>query len=156
VSDTSLSRGYPALGPRVQTVEQVRATIEHLRLLRQRRTAIAEAYASDAIFRRRKDVTGEPRVYLKTDPTWLVDMAINRRAGWLDDPWTFGTTQPVQTRDGLRLPWIIADGNAERHLRQLAGRINTPRLRVYESELGEWRTYLMRRLPNRFAISRED
>ena len=101
---TPLSRPYPILGG-TDTLERVRGTIAHLRLLQERRAKIAEAYAADNAFRRRKDATGQPSVYLKTDPAWLVDMAINRRAGWLDDPWTFGTTQPVWFRnEAPRLP----------------------------------------------------
>ena len=88
-----------------------------------------------------------------TDPAWLVEQALNRRAGWLDDPGsTRGSCAP--TRDGRYPP--RASGGAYSHLRNLAREINTPRLRVYESSLGEWRRLLLARLPHRFARPEED
>lgn len=71
---------------------KVRATIDMLRALQARRAAGAT-------------------VYLKTDPAWLLDMAINRRAGWVEDPHAFGSVQPVNGR----LP-RFATGDAQRHL----------------------------------------
>lgn len=85
-------------------------------------------------------------VYLKTDPEWLVDMAIGRRAGWVEDDHAHGITMPVAGR----LP-KKATGDAQRLLSQLASRVNTPRLVVRETELGEWRGWLTARLPNRFT-----
>jgi hypothetical protein len=108
--------------------EQIVATIQRLTVLREAR---ADGYP----------------VHLTTDPTWLVDTAINRRAGWPEDPHARVTVNaPTLTRK--------MTGDAERELRQLADRINTPRLIVRERELGAWRRYLMRRIPNR--ITRPD
>ena len=85
-------------------------------------------------------------VYLTTDPAWLVNMAINRRAGWPDDPapWR-GSAMPV---DGRYPP--KASGDTWNHLRLIAGEVNTPRLSVRPGRLGEWREYLMAKLPERF------
>lgn len=44
----------------------------------------------------------------------------------------------------------------ERHMALLAYKINTPRLRVYRTELGELKSYLMKRMPDRFVDPRED
>lgn len=100
------------------------ATIERLKLCQAARAA------------------GYPVSYT-TDPTWLVDMAINRRAGWVED------RHSRTCYDGKKMPWK-ATGDAQRHLIQLAHHINTPRLHIRPSELGEWRKILMARLPNRF------
>jgi hypothetical protein len=91
---------------------------------------------------------GHP-VRFMTDPAWLVNQAINRRAGWVETPHgdtSRGTTQPV----GGRFP-RKAGGNYLRSLRQLAHRINTPRLIVRPAELGEHR-WLLDRLPHRFEV----
>ena len=85
-----------------------------------------------------------------TDPSWLVNEAINRRAGWLEDRHTRGTMRPI---DG-RLP-RKAGGDRQRHLRQLAWRINTPRLVVRETELGEHH-WLLTRIPHRITRRGED
>lgn len=85
------------------------------------------------------------------DPRWLVNEAINRRAGWTQDPHFRGSTPPVP---GGHLP-RAAQGDAQRHLRQLADALNTPRRIVRESELGEWRGLLMARIPNRIT-TKED
>ena len=56
---------------------KVRNTIDHLTLCR---AARAQGYA----------------VSFTTDPKWLVNMAINRRAGWSDDPsHSRGSAMPV-------------------------------------------------------------
>ena len=86
---------------------------------------------------------GHP-VQLTTDPAWLVDMAINRRAGWVEDP------HSRECVNAKRLP-RKATGDAQRHLLQLAYRINTPRLIVRLPELGSWKGYLAGRLPKRFT-----
>jgi len=85
-------------------------------------------------------------VHLTTDPEWLLDMAIGRRAGWVEDPHARGIVQPVRGQ----LP-RKATGDAQRHLMQIAHRVNTPRLIVRPPELGEWRRYLERHLPDRFT-----
>jgi hypothetical protein len=115
------------------TLEEVRFTLAHLKSLRALRAA------------------GHP-VRLTNDPAWLLDMAIGRRAGWVEDPHAFGIVEPVKKG---KLP-RAATGDAQRHLAQLAHRVNTPRLRVYRSELGEWGPYLTRRLPDRFVNPGED
>jgi len=107
---------------------KVRATIQHLRLLQRRKAAGFPAYLVD-------------------DPSWLIAQAINRRGGWPDDPHARGTARPLP--DGRYPP--KASGMTYVHLEQLARRINTPRLRVYTSELGEWGPYLRKRLPHRFT-----
>lgn len=111
--------------------EQIRNTICYLRLCRQAR---ANGYRGACIY----------------DPSWLVHMAINRRAGWPDDPSTSrGSCMPVNGKYPRR-----AEGDYYRHLCLTARRINM-RERVYLSELGEHR-WLARRLPNRFATSWDD
>lgn len=93
------------------------------------------------------------RVSYTTDPAWLVHMAINRRAGWPDDPTTTrGSAAP--TSDGRYPPKAAGSGFA--HLRRLSREINTPRLIVREGALGEWRALLKSRLPHRFRMSTED
>jgi hypothetical protein len=86
---------------------------------------------------------GYPVAYT-TDPAWLVNEAINRRAGWLEDRHTRGTTQPVNGRFPRK-----AAGDWQRHLRQIAREVNTPRLIVRVASLGEHR-WLVDRLPHRF------
>lgn len=84
------------------------------------------------------------RVAFTTDPAWLVEQAINRRAGWVDDPHSRGTTIPVAGR----LP-RKARGDWQRTLRLVAREVNTPRLVVHYTRLGEHR-WLADRLPRRF------
>jgi hypothetical protein len=86
-------------------------------------------------------------VSLTNDPAWLVDMAINRRAGWPDDPgFTRGSAMPVNGVYPKR-----ASGDGYSHLRLIAGRINTARLIVGPTELGEHR-WLLERIPERFTM----
>lgn len=62
-----------------------------------------------------------------TDPTWLVNMAINRRARWPDDPgFLRGSAMPVEGR----YPKTASD-QAWRDLRRFARDVNTPRLAVH-------------------------
>ena len=103
------------------------ATLLHLQTLRARRAA------------------GQPCA-LTTDPAWLVDMAINRRAGWPEDPsHQRGTCRPVHGAFPCK-----AGGDWYQHLRLIAREVNTPRLVVRVARLGEHR-WLVRRLPGRFA-----
>lgn len=89
-------------------------------------------------------------VAFTTDPAWLVEQAINRRAGWPDDPSTTrGSARPIAGRYPSK-----AEGDTYRHLRQLAARINTPRLIVRPTECGEWRRLIEARIPDR--LHRED
>lgn len=82
-----------------------------------------------------------------TDPAWLLDVAINRRAGWPDDPsHSRGSAMPVNGKYPRK-----AEGQRFMHLWRIARDVNTPRLRVYVSWLGEWRALLMARIPGRFA-----
>lgn len=95
--------------------------------------------------------TGSPVQYT-TDPTWLVEQAINRRAGWPDDPSTSrGSAMPVAGTYPKK-----ASGDAWRHLQLLAHEINTPRLIVRPASLGEWRTFLLARIPRRFLMPEEE
>lgn len=91
---------------------------------------------------------GHP-VNLTTDPAWLVNQAINRRAGWLEDPHTRGTTMPVDGRFPRK-----ARGDWQRTLRLIAREVNTPRLIVRAQRLGEHR-WLLDRLPHRFELPPE-
>ena len=89
---------------------------------------------------------GHP-VSFTTDPAWLVEVAINRRAGWPDDPsHSRGSCRPVNGKYPKK-----AEGDTFNHLRLLAVRINTPRLVVRVSELGEWRKLLLAKIPERFT-----
>jgi hypothetical protein len=83
--------------------------------------------------------------------TWLVHVAISRKGGYADDTHS-REISPLNHRGTFPRK---RTGDAQRHLGQLAGRVNTPRLRVYLSELGEWRT-LAERLPHRFSTYQED
>lgn len=85
------------------------------------------------------------RVAFTTDPAWLVQMAINRRAGWPDDPThSRGSCMPVNGRYPRK-----AEGLEYGHLRLIAREINTPRLVVRVARLGEHR-WLAQRVPWRF------
>ena len=88
-------------------VSKVRATLDYLRA--------RQAY---------RDAGGD--VAYTTDPAWLVTMAINRRAGWPDDPsGTRGSAIPVNGRYPKR-----AEGNCGEYLdsERLAWRINGTRI----------------------------
>ena len=89
---------------------------------------------------------GHPVSYL-TDPAWLVNVAINRRAGWPDDPsLSRGSAMPVNGRYPRK-----ASGDNYNHLGLIAYEINTPRLIVREARLGEWRKLILKRLPDRIS-----
>jgi hypothetical protein len=89
------------------------------------------------------------RVSFTTDPAWLVEQAINRRAGWVEDPHSRGSCLPIEAGRLHRK----TRGDWQRHLRLLASSINTPRLIVRTCELGEHR-WLVERLPDRFTDGR--
>jgi hypothetical protein len=111
---------------------QVRNTINHLKVCRKARDA---GYL----------------VSFTTDPTWLVNQAINRRAGWPDDPGFFrGSARPVNGKYPKK-----AEGERFGSLRFLAYSLNTPRLVVRECTLGEWKPLLMARCRHRIT-TRED
>ena len=65
-------------------------------------------------------------VSLKTDPAWLVNMACNRRAGWVESRFMFGSCLPINGRYPKR---------ADENLHLLADKVNTPRLIVRETEI---------------------
>lgn len=109
----------------------IRNTINHLKLCRRARAA---GY----------------QVAFNTDPAWLVNMAINRRAGWPDDPSHYrGSCMPVNGRYPVK-----AEGDGRRysfrHLRSIAYEINS-RVIVREQRLGEWKDYLLKRIPHRIT-----
>jgi len=107
---------------------EIRNTLAHLQRCRAARTA------------------GYPVRYI-TDPAWLVEQAINRRAGWPEDPSAQrGSCLPVHGTYPRK-----ASGTRYTHLRTLSGAINTPRRIVHTGDLGEWRKWLMKRLPKRFT-----
>ncbi len=89
---------------------------------------------------------GARPVNMPSDPTWLVNQAINRRAGWLEDRHYRGTTQPVDGHFPRK-----ALGDYRRLMGNLARRINRPRVIIRTSELGECRDLLQARLPERFT-----
>jgi hypothetical protein len=89
------------------------------------------------------------KVAFTTDPAWLVNQAINRRAGWFEDLHTRGTTQPINGRFPRK-----ARGDYLRHLWLISREVNTPRLRIRVARLGEHR-WLVERLPNRFTSDDE-
>lgn len=106
---------------------RVRATVEYLRACQAARAAGC-------------------RVSFVTDPGWLVNQAVNRRAGWLEEPGARGSSQAIAGRlpRKCRADW-------QRHLRLIAGEVNTPRLVVRPARLGEHR-WLVDRLPGRFEL----
>lgn len=80
-----------------------------------------------------------------TDPSWLVNEAINRRAKWLEDPSTTrGSCKPINGKYPRK-----AIGDYYRHLRQLADRINTPRLIIRENELADLKPLILKKIPHR-------
>lgn len=82
---------------------------------------------------------------------WLLRVAILRKAKWIEDRHSREHAPALNHRGAFPR---FRTGDAQRHLLQLAARLNTPRLIVRESELGEWKAYLMRRIPRR--ITRRD
>ena len=86
-------------------------------------------------------------VSFTTDPAWLVHAAINRRAGWLEDHCTRAFAEANHRGIFPRRATLTARG----HLAIIAQLVNTPRVRVYVGELGEWRSYLEGRLARRLV-----
>ena len=87
---------------------------------------------------------GKPGSYVD-NARWLLDQAINRRAGWPDDPGcSRGSCRPVNGRYPKK-----AEGESLNHLYLLARELNTPRLIVRPERCGEWRRLIEARLPNR-------
>lgn len=113
---------------------KTRATIDYLKKCQEARAA------------------GYP-VRFVTDPAWLVEQAINRRAGWVEDPHYRGTSQPISGcfSNGVpRLPRKCC-GMWQRHLWRIARDVNRPRLIIRPASLGEHR-WLVDRLPERFCV----
>ena len=80
-------------------------------------------------------------VSLKTDPSWLVNMAINRRAGWPESRYYFGSCQPINGVYPKR-----ADENHD-STQQFVRRVNTPYLMIREQEIPRrYRTRLAHRI----------
>jgi len=70
-------------------------------------------------------------VSFTTDPAWMVNMAINRRAGWPDDPSTTrGSAMPVNGKYPKR-----AEGDLVRWLKNVARTINGTRIIIRPSEV---------------------
>jgi hypothetical protein len=122
----------------IQDRTAVRVTLDYLRLCRAARAV------------------GHP-VAFTTDPAWLVDMAINRRAGWPDDPSEYrGSARPVSHRDRpgyLRYP-RKAEGMAFHHLKMIVGEIHDGVV-VRVERLGEWRKLLIAKIPQRLTFRKE-
>ena len=114
-----------------------------MRLLRERRSQVRAAEAAGYCF-------GQYPVAYTTDPAWLVDMAVNRRAGWPEDPsHSRGSAMPVGGRFPKR-----AEGDGGTALRNLAWRMGGARVVVRERELRIFPRHVRERLlalyPNRF------
>ena len=88
---------------------------------------------------------GYPVSY-STDPTWLLNMAINRKAGWPDDPGlSRGSARPVEGRYPAK-----ADGDCLKDLSLLSRRLNG-RGSVSVRELGpRLAKRLFKQCPERF------
>ena len=109
--------------------DQIRNTIAYLRRCQEaRRAGILVSFA--------------------TDPAWLLDQAINRRAGWPDDPThSRGSCMPVMGRYPKR-----AEGQHMSDTRNLSRRLNN-NIVVREREVPEkWRSRISE---NRLTISGE-
>jgi hypothetical protein len=87
-----------------------------------------------------------------TSPAWLVNMAINRRAAWPDDPsHSRGSCTPVNGSYPKK-----AIGEAHGHLRLIAWEVNH-NIVVRPQRLGEWRNYLLARIRReRFTFPGEE
>lgn len=128
---------------RNSTHEQIEGTVRELRWYR-------EFIRSDSEFARDPwalDGYRFTRREAQTRLTWMIDTAINRKAGQVDDPHA-RVTAPMNHLG--RFP-RRRTGDAQSHLYQLAGAINRPRLMVHTSTLGEWGPYLLRAIPHRFS-----
>lgn len=108
---------------------QIRATIDYLQKCQ---AARAQGY----------------QVAYTSDPAWLVTMAINRRAGWPDDPgFLRGSAMPVNGT----YPKRASDQNW-RDLQAFARKINTPHLAVLECESKHLPRKIVSRIsPKRFT-----
>jgi hypothetical protein len=79
-----------------------------------------------------------------TDPAWLVEQALNRRAGWPDDPsCSRGSCRPVNGTYPKK-----ASGGAYHDLQRLSRQVNS-RASVRLNACGMWRKLIATRLPHR-------
>lgn len=107
---------------------EVRATIAFLRACQAARAA------------------GVPVSYA-TDPEWLVDVAINRRAGWPEDPHAYASCMPVDA--SMRYP-KRALHDETRWLLQTAHHLNGTRVRLHPHSVPQrYRARLAHRLWSR-------
>jgi hypothetical protein len=118
-------------GKKAKVPSKIANTIAHLKALQAARAA------------------GYPVSYT-TDPAWLLDEAINRRAGWVEDPHTRGTTQPIRGK----LP-RKATGQWQDDYSRMAHRVNS-RVIVRPSEVGPARKELLARMPERFTYPEDE
>src|ERR1700690_2049623 len=89
------------------------------------------------------------RVAFTSDPQWLLHMAINRRAGWPDDPsYSRGSCMPVQGKYPKK-----AEGSAFMELWRIAHTINNTRVALHFQSCP---SLLKLRIPWRIFEVRED
>ena len=140
--------------PQTSTPEQIRGTVA---LLRHFRAFLASPYQrmrdpyDRATWGNLAETLDHPAAQARL--TWLTRVAILRRAGWIDD------AHSRELAPGLNHRGIYPryrTGDAQRHLGQLAARINQPRLIVRRQELGEWSGYFSQRLTRRLTTGRLD
>ena len=80
-----------------------------------------------------------------TDPDWLIDQAINRRAGWPEDPsLSRGSCRPVNGLYPRK-----AKGDYQNDFYRASRAVNTPRLIVRPQLLGYARKLLVSRILDR-------
>lgn len=83
---------------------------------------------------------------------WLVLIAILRKAGWIEDIHSREHAPGLNHRG--KFP-RFREGDAQRHLNQIAYRLNAGVV-VRERELGEWAPYLLARLGDRITRNGEE
>jgi hypothetical protein len=115
--------------PVILAPAQVRATLDYLRRCREARAE------------------GRPVSYT-TDPEWLVDMAINRRAGWPEPTHERGSCMPV----GDKFPKRAENDGP---LRQFAQRFNSCRWHPRELEVRWLPRKVRERIEHRVSYDRD-
>lgn len=111
-----------------QAPAKVRAILVYLRAA----IAYRAAYQSGAAAKAKWPVAPDPPVYTR-DPAWLVTMAINRKAGWPDDPsLARGSAMPVRGRYPKRAE---EDCGEYQESERLARRMNGTRLTIRAREV---------------------
>lgn len=99
-----------------------------------------------------RDRHGEP-YDLRNDPRRLVHIAINRKAGWPDDPeGLFSSAMPVNGKYPARAAY-----DRYMSLWRISRDINTPRLivRLWGMDY-RWRRLLMERVPHRITTPEQE